>query len=87
MRWLLRRWLSDEDRRAIESELAELYEIRRANDGERAARRWLRRQRAMAVLHLARDRFRPLSDDEQSRGGVMSGFWRDVIYSLRSLRR
>ena len=44
MRWLLRTLVSDEDRRTIEADLAELYELRRRLDGEPAARRWLRRQ-------------------------------------------
>ena len=52
MRWLLRLLLSDADRRAIENDLAELYELRRHRDGARAATRWLRRQRLLYPLHL-----------------------------------
>ena len=52
MRWLLRLLLSDADRRAIENDLAELFELRRRQDGERAATRWLRRQRLLYPLHL-----------------------------------
>src|SRR5204863_9439654 len=79
MRWLLRRFLSDEERRTVESELAELYEIRRREVGDRAAARWLRRQRAIYPLHLLRDRLR-LRDDSAAQGGtLMSGLWRDLM--------
>ena len=37
MRWLMRLLLSDDDRRAVENDLAELFELRRRQDGERAA--------------------------------------------------
>jgi len=56
MRWLLRRLVSDADRRVIDDDLAELYEIRRRIDGERFARRWLRRQEIAYPLHVLRDR-------------------------------
>ena len=39
MRWLLRLLVSDADHRAIENDLAELYELRRRQDGERSADR------------------------------------------------
>jgi predicted permease len=87
MRWLLRRLLNDHEWRAIESELSELYEFRRRIDGERAADRWLRRQRALYPLHLFIDRARTLIASIAGRGGLMSGLWRDLIHSVRSLRR
>src|SRR6476469_5380281 len=87
MRWLLRRWLSDEDRRAIESELAELYELRRRQHGDRAARRWLRRQRLLYLFHLFRDRFAAPAVSDERKGGFMSGFWRDLSHAARNLRQ
>jgi putative ABC transport system permease protein len=87
MRWLLRRLLSENDRRAIESEMAELYEFRRRIDGERAARRWLWRQRALYPAHLLIDRARSVIESIAGRGGLMSGLWQDVTHGARSLRR
>jgi predicted permease len=87
MRWVLRRLLSEADRRAVESDLAELYEFRRRMDGEPAARRWLRRQRALYPVHLLADRARSAAGSIAGRGGLMSGLWRDVTHSVRSLRR
>ncbi|HLE84620.1 MAG TPA: hypothetical protein VJG13_09810, partial [Thermoanaerobaculia bacterium] len=52
VRWLLRLRLGPDDRRAVESELAELFERRRARDGERAAEAWLRRQWAQYPARL-----------------------------------
>ena len=56
MHWLLRFLLSETDRRAIESDLAELYELRRRQDGPEVAARWLRRQRLLYPLHVLADR-------------------------------
>ncbi|HSC26942.1 MAG TPA: ABC transporter permease [Vicinamibacterales bacterium] len=84
MRRLLRRLLSDADRRSIESDLAELFEVRRRRDGDRAAARWLARQRLLYPFHLFADRLR---------GGIadwiagLRGLGRDVPYSVRSLAR
>lgn len=81
MRWLLRLLTSDADRRAIESDLAELYELRRQQHGARAADRWLRRQHALYPWHLFLDRCcRPIP-----RATTMPYLWRDIRYSLRSL--
>ena len=52
MRWLLRFFVTETDRRAIESDLAELYELRRRHEGEAAAERWLRRQRLFYPVHV-----------------------------------
>ena len=84
MRWLDRWLLSDADRQAIESDLAELYEFRRQQDGDRAAARWLRRQRAWYPLHLLWDRIRTAVSPT---GGPMSGFLSDLKHSAQSLRR
>ena len=55
-RCLLGLLLNAEDRRAVLSDLAELYEHRCIRDGERAARGWLRRQMASFSLRLLADR-------------------------------
>lgn len=83
MGWLLRALVNEEDRRAIEADLAELYEFRRRIDGEPAARRWLRRQRLIYPWHLLADRLSAAIP----RGLHMQHLWRDVRYSLRSLAR
>ena len=81
MRWLLRLLVDDADHRAIESDLAELYEVRRRQAGVRAADRWLRRQRLFYPWHLLLDRVRtPIP-----RAKTMPHLWRDIRYSLRSL--
>jgi predicted permease len=87
MRWLDRWLLSDTDRQAIESDLAELYEFRRHQDGDRAAARWLRRQRAWYPLHLLWDRVRTAVSPDAGDGGPMPGFLNDLKHSMRSLRR
>ncbi len=84
MRWLLRLLVRDADRRAIESELAELYELRRRQRGDGAAARWLRRQQLLYPLHLLVDRLRAVPGHAR---GVMSYLWRDIVYSARSLMR
>jgi len=84
MRWLLRLLLSDADRRAIENDLAELFELRRHRDGERAATRWLRRQRLLYPLHLVVERVRGAVG---SLWALLPHLWRDAGYSLRSLAR
>ena len=84
MRGLLDRLVSDADRRVIESDLAELYEWHRRQDGERPARRWLRRQRRLYALHLLRDRLRATISNRVS---TMPHLWRDLGYSVRSLAR
>lgn len=84
MRWLLRRLVSDADRRVIDDDLAELYEIRRRIDGERFARRWLRRQKIAYPLHVLRDRaWRLLAEGTKP----MAYLWRDVSYGVRNLAR
>jgi hypothetical protein len=84
MRWLLRVLLSDADRRAIENDLVELFELRRHRDGERAATRWLRRQRLLYPLHLVVERVRGTLG---SLWALLPHLWRDAGYSLRSLAR
>jgi predicted permease len=83
MRWLLR-VLPEADRRAAESDLAELYELRRRQDGDRAAARWLKRQHLLYPLHFCLDRARAAVSDWRA---LMRHLWRDVSYSLRSLAR
>lgn len=81
MRWLLRLLTDEDDRRAIESDLAELYELRRRQDGARAADRWLRRQHLLYPWHLFLDCCRrPIP-----KATTMPYLWRDIRYSLRSL--
>ena len=87
MRWLLRHLLSEADRRAIENDLAELYEFRRRQEGERAAARWLRRQRVQYALHLLWERVRTNLVPGAGVGGVMSELLSDLKYSARSLLR
>src|SRR5262245_61078676 len=84
MRWLLRLLVRDEDRQAIESDLAELYDLHRRQHGERAADRWLRRQRFLYPFHVLGDR---LSAIPGALRGLMSHLWRDILYSARSLAR
>ena len=73
MRWLLRLLVGQDDLRAFESDLAELYQVRRRHDGERAAARWLRRQRVVFPLHVIADRMR----------AVVSGEWTGVAHIAR----
>ena len=84
MRWLLRVLPDEADRRAAESDLAELYELRRREDGDRAAARWLRRQHLLYPLHVFLDRARAAVSDWRA---LMRHLWRDVAYSFRSLAR
>jgi putative ABC transport system permease protein len=84
MRWLLRFLLDDDDRRAVESDLAELFELRRRQDGDRAAARWLRRQHLLYPLHLFMDRARAVFGNWVT---IMPHLWRDVFYSVRGLAR
>ncbi|MGH9158567.1 MAG: ABC transporter permease [Vicinamibacteraceae bacterium] len=83
MRWLLRLLVSAADRRAIENDLAELYELRRQREGARAAARWLRRQRMLYPWHLLFDRLRSVVPGSTT----MQHLWNDLRYSLRSLAR
>jgi putative ABC transport system permease protein len=84
MRWLLRALVDDADRRAIENDLAELFELRRRQDGDRAAARWLRRQQMIYPLHLLADRARAALGS-----GIAASFHlgRDFVYTVRSLAR
>jgi putative ABC transport system permease protein len=83
MQWLLRALVDDADRRAIDTDLAELYEYRRHRDGIVAADRWLRRQRRIYPWLLLADRARTAV----SRGTTMPHLWPDVRHTLRSLAR
>jgi putative ABC transport system permease protein len=84
MHWLLRVLRDEADRRAVESDLAELYELRRRQDGDRAAARWLRRQHLLYPLHYFLDAARAAVSDWRA---LMRHLWRDVCYSFRSLLR
>ena len=83
MRWLLRLLVNEADRRAIDNDLAELYEFRRRRDGAGAADRWLRRQRRVYPWLLLLDRGRAALPG----WSTMQHLWRDVRYTLRSLAR
>jgi putative ABC transport system permease protein len=84
MRWLMRLLLSDDDRRAVENDLAELFELRRRQDGDRAAARWLRRQHLWYPLHLFVERVRAACSSGLAH---LPHLWRDALYSARSLAR
>ncbi len=58
VRWILRLLLNRDDRRMVMSDLSELYEHRRARDGDRAAAAWLRRQLASYPYRVLADRLR-----------------------------
>jgi len=82
MRWLLARLISDDDRRAIEADLAELYEMRRREIGDAAAAKWMRAQRRQAIWHVIREQFGSVNPRS-----TMPYIGRDIRYSLRSLVR
>ena len=84
MHWLPRWLVKDDDRRVIENELEELYEWHCRQHGQRAADRWLRRQRLVYPTHLVLERLRAAAAQWRN---VMPHLWRDVRYSLRSLSR
>ncbi len=83
MRWLLGLLVDDADRRAIDSDLAELYQYRQRRDGAAAAEAWLRRQRRIYPWLLLVDRGRTAL----TRGTTMPHLWPDVRHTLRSLAR
>jgi putative ABC transport system permease protein len=83
VRRLLRFLVDDDDREAIENDLAELYDVRRRHAGARAADRWLRRQRRAYVWHLLKDRLSAV----RPRATTMPHLWTDLRYSLRGLVR
>lgn len=84
MRWLLRLLVSEADRRIIDSELAELYDMRRRTDGDAEAATWLRRQRAAFVRKLVVERVRGAVSDA---AGSLPYLGRDLAHSARSLMR
>ncbi|HUL72416.1 MAG TPA: ABC transporter permease [Vicinamibacterales bacterium] len=84
MRWWLDRLVGKADRQAIENDLAELYELRRRQDGDRAAARWLRRQQRLYPLRLLASRVRTAAAD---RASTLPHLWRDLAYSVRTLVR
>jgi predicted permease len=84
MRWLLRLLVDEADRRAIETDLAELHELHRRQYGDRAAARWLRRQRLLYPLHLLADRGRAVLAQVAI---AIPQVGRDVLQSSRSLAR
>ncbi len=84
MAWLPRWLVDDADRRVIEDELAELYEIRRRTDGEDRAGRWRRRQRLIYPWQILGDRLRSALSEWRS---SMSHLGRDLAYATRTLRR
>jgi putative ABC transport system permease protein len=83
MRWLLRWLVSDDDWLAIQSDLAELHELRRRRDGPRAARWWLWRQRLLLPGYLAVDRIRAVIPGRTT----MQHLVHDLRHTLRSLVR
>lgn len=89
MRRLLKRLLPDADRRAFESEQAELYEARRARDGDAAATRGRRADERGLVARLLLDHLE--SDSGPVRrprvSESLSALWRDIRHGARSLSR
>jgi putative ABC transport system permease protein len=83
MRWLLRQFVSDEDHRAIEADLSELYELRRREVGDAAAAKWLRAERRQALWHILRERFQSADHPRNNMKYISS----DIRYSVRSLLR
>jgi putative ABC transport system permease protein len=81
MRWLLRLLVSEADRRAIDSDLAELHEFRRRRDGADPADRWLRRQRRLYPWLVLLDQTRAALPGWTT----MQHLWRDLRYTVRSL--
>ena len=73
----LRLLLSADERACVMSDLAELYERRRARDGERAATEWLRRQWEQYTSRLTLN----------PRGAWMDNLLLDLRQSARSLAR
>ena len=84
VRHLLRLLVPETDRRAIENDLAELYELRRRELGDKAAAQWLRRQRRVGLFHLALERAR---SSLRGNGAIAGNIVRDASYSVRSLFR
>jgi MacB-like periplasmic core domain len=84
MRWLLRLFVSETDRRAIENDLSELYELRRRQEGAAAAERWLRRQRLLYPVHVVLESVRATIGGAL---GAIAHLGRDIPYSARSLAR
>ncbi|MCZ6918349.1 MAG: ABC transporter permease [Gemmatimonadetes bacterium] len=95
VRWLLRLVLSRDDRRTVTNDLHELFERRRARDGDRAAAAWGRRQWRRHAYYLTAERVRnalrlgqrnPAAGSQHS-GEIMRNFLRDLRHSVRSLAR
>jgi predicted permease len=84
MRLLPRWFVRDGDRRAMDSELAELADLIRRREGDRAAAQWLRRQRLLYAVHFFSDRVRAVFTSPVA---TMQYFWKDVVYGIRSLVR
>ncbi len=81
MRWLLHLLVSEADRRAIDSDLSELYDFRRRRDGADAADRWLRRQRRLYPWLVLLDHARAALPGWTT----MQHLWRDLRFTFRSL--
>src|SRR5215208_1729425 len=84
MRWLLHLLVDEADRRAIDTDLAELHDLHRRQYGDRAAARWLLRQRLLYPLHLVLDRGRAVLSRLAM---AVPHVGRDVLQSGRSLAR
>ena len=81
MQWLMRLLVDEADRRAIESDLSELYEFRRRRDGADAADCWLRRQRRVYPWLVLVDDVRAALPGRTT----MQHLWRDIRLTLRGL--
>ncbi len=98
-RWMLSTILSASDRRAVLSELEELFRLRLERDGAAPAAIWLRRQCRQYPTHLITERLASMASFSFNRGGfdpragqrrggsMLSALWRDVRHTFRGFRR
>ena len=84
MRWLLRVLLNDADRRAVESDLSELFELRRREEGERAAGPLAEAGSTCCIRSTFSG---PRASGVSSWRMVMPNLWREVSYAVRGLFR
>lgn len=94
MRRLLKWLLPEDDRRAFESEQSELYDARRAREGDGSAARGRRADRRGLVMRLVVDRMRRSATGADRNGSRRVGasdrlgqIWRDLRHSTRGLAR
>ncbi len=101
VRWALACLMRPADRQMMMSDLLELYERRRASEGDRAAAAWLSRQYSQYPFRLLRERLRPTPARRKhpprrragrppapsGPGEPMANLWRDLRYGFRNLAK